>query len=58
MLDAHTLGVITRNFSSIINLDEKILMQVSAIHKKILARNCAQDVMGCRLMIALKLKNL
>ena len=56
MLDAKLLGATMRNLAAIEHFDNETMRHVWKIRDKILRRYNATDVMGCLLMIAMRIK--
>jgi hypothetical protein len=56
MLDAKLLGATMRNLAAIEHFDNETMRHVWVIRDRILRRYGANDVMGCLLMIAMRVK--
>ena len=56
MLDAKLLGATMRNLAAVDKFDNETMRHVWTIRDKILRRYGANDVMGCLLMIAMRIK--
>jgi hypothetical protein len=56
MLDAKLLGATMRNIAAIDKFDNETMRHVWTIRDTILRRYNASDVMGCLLMIAMRIK--
>jgi hypothetical protein len=56
MLDAKLLGVVTRNIAAMPNPTAETLERAKKIRDEILRRYNAMDVLGCLLMIALRVR--
>jgi hypothetical protein len=57
MMDAKVLGATMRNIAAMPHFDNETMRHVWTIRDRIMRRYNANDVMGCLLMIALRLKN-